>query len=107
MFTVQAREERLDKLVKTFWLDKEEQGDDDLATPIQDDILLEKINESLVRLPDGQLQLLCLWKNGKPNIPNSYDLCKKRLISLLSSKLITTTDGLQCYLQKVGTSELH
>jgi hypothetical protein len=47
MFTVQAREERLDKIVKTFWLDKGEPGDDDLATPIQDDVLLEKIKKIL------------------------------------------------------------
>jgi hypothetical protein len=94
MFTVQAKEEHLDKLVKTFWLDQTTPGDDDLATPIQDDILMDKISRSLIQLPLGKLQLPCLWKTKQPNIPNNYDMCKNRLISLLSSKLITTTTQL-------------
>jgi hypothetical protein len=66
-------------------------NDDDLATPIQEDLLMKYIRDSLIRLPSGKLQLPCLWKNGHPNIPNNYDMCKRRLVSLLSSKLITTT----------------
>jgi hypothetical protein len=91
MFTVRARVEHLDKLVKTFWFDQTTPGDDVLATPIQDDILMDKISKSLKQLPSGKLQLPCLWKTKQPNILNNYDMCKNRLISLLSSKLITTT----------------
>jgi hypothetical protein len=94
MFTVQAREEHLDKLVKMFWLDQTMPGDDELATPIQDDILMDKISISLKQLPSGKLQLPCLWKTKQPNIPNNYTMCKNRLISLLSYKLITTTTQL-------------
>jgi hypothetical protein len=94
MFTVQAREEHLDKLVKTFWLDQTTPGDDDLATPNQDDILMDKISRSLKQLPFGKLQLPCLWKTIQTVIPNNYDMCKNRLILLLSSKLITTTTQL-------------
>jgi hypothetical protein len=35
-----------------------------------------------------------VYKNGHPDLPNNYDLCKKRLIALLSSKLITTMTSL-------------
>jgi hypothetical protein len=94
MFTVQAREEHLDKLVKMFWFDQTTPGDDDLGTPIQDDIFKFKISRSLKQLPLGKLLLPCLWKNKQPNIPNNYDMCKNRLILLLSSKLITTTTQL-------------
>jgi hypothetical protein len=94
MFTVQAREEHLDKLVGTFWLDETTPGDDDLATPIKDNLLMDKISRSLKQLPSGKLQLPCLWKTKHPNIPNNYNMCKNRLVSLLSSKLITTTTQL-------------
>jgi hypothetical protein len=94
LFTVQAREEHLDKLVKTFWLDQSTPTDDNMATPIREDIPMQQIKKSLIILPNGQLQLACLWKNGLPDLPNNYELCKKRLIALLSSKLITTTTSL-------------
>jgi hypothetical protein len=91
MFTVQAREEHLDKLIGTFWLDETTPGDDDLATPIKDNLLMDKISRSLKQLTSG---LPCLWKTKHPNITNNYNMCKNRLVSLLSSKLITTTTQL-------------
>jgi hypothetical protein len=91
MFTVQAREEHLDRLVKNFWLDQSTPGDDNLLTPIQEDLLMKKIQQSFVKLPSGKLQLLCLWKDETRDIPNNYDMCKRRLVSLLGSKLITDT----------------
>jgi hypothetical protein len=94
LFAVQAKEEHLDKLVKAVWLDQSTPTDDDMATPIREDILMQQIKKSLIILPNDQLQLPCLWKNGHPDLPNNYELCKKRLIALLSSKLITTTTSL-------------
>jgi hypothetical protein len=91
MFTVQAREEHLDRLVKNFWLDQSTPGDDNLSTPIQEDLLMKKIQQSLVKLPSGKLKLPCLWKDETRDIPNNYDMCKRRLGSLLGSKLITDT----------------
>jgi hypothetical protein len=91
MFTVQAREEHLDRLVKNFWLDQSRPGDDDLSSPIQEDLLMKKIKRSLVKLPSGKLQLPCLWKDETRDIPNNYDMCKRRLGSLLGSKLIRDT----------------
>lgn len=90
VFTTHTREEHIDKLMSTFWIDQTTAADNNMAVPIQEDVLMKKIRDSLVRLPTGQLQLPCLWKNGHPDIPNNYELCKKRLVLLLSSKLITT-----------------
>jgi hypothetical protein len=91
IFTVQAREEHLDRLVKNFWIGQSTPGDGDLSTPIQEDSLVKKIQRSLVKLPSGKLQLPCLWKDETRNIPNNYNMCKRRLGSLLGSKLITDT----------------
>jgi hypothetical protein len=66
VFAVQAREEHLHKLVRTFWLDQATSGDDDLATPIQDDILMDNISRSLKQLSSGRLQLPCLWETKQP-----------------------------------------
>jgi hypothetical protein len=54
LFTVQARVEHLDKLVKTFWLDQSTPTDDDMAMPIREDILMQQIKKSLIILPNGQ-----------------------------------------------------
>jgi hypothetical protein len=56
----------LDKLVRTFWLDQATPGDDDLATPIRDDILMDNISRSLNQLPSRRLQLPCLWETKQP-----------------------------------------
>jgi hypothetical protein len=53
LFAVQAREEHLDKLVRTFWLDQARPGDDDLATPIRDDILMDNISSLVDDMTDS------------------------------------------------------
>jgi hypothetical protein len=88
---IQSKEEHLDKLVETFWMDQSTPHDDDLAKPIQDDLLLEKIKKLLT--PSGKLQIPCLWKTKCPTLKNNFELAKKRLFSLLLSKLITTTSN--------------
>jgi hypothetical protein len=75
-------------------MDQSTPHDDDLATPIQDDLLLEKIKKLLTRLPSGKLQIPCLWKTKCPTLKNNFEIAKKRFFSLLSSKLITTTSNL-------------
>jgi hypothetical protein len=59
---IQSKEEHLEKLVERFWMEQSTPHDDDLATPIQDDLLLEKIKKLLTRLPLGKLQIPCFWK---------------------------------------------
>jgi hypothetical protein len=63
---IQSKEEHLDKLVEMFWMDQSTPHDDDLDTPIQDNLILEKIKKSLTRLPSGKLQIPCLWKTKCP-----------------------------------------
>jgi hypothetical protein len=75
-------------------MDQSTPSDDDLATPIQDDLLLQKIQKSMIKLPSGKLQNPCLWKTKCPQLKNNFELAKKRLFALLSLKLITMTSNL-------------
>jgi hypothetical protein len=54
LFAVQAREEHLDKLVRTFWFDQATPGDDDIATPIRDDILMDNISSFVDDMTDSR-----------------------------------------------------
>jgi hypothetical protein len=91
---IQSREEHLDRLVETFWMDQSTPSDDDLATPIQDNLLLQKIQKLMIKLLSGKLQIPCLWKTKCPQLKNNFELAKKRLFALLSLKLITTASNL-------------
>jgi hypothetical protein len=68
LFTVQAREEHLDKLVKTFWLDQSTPTDDDMATPIREDILMQQIKNSLIILPNGQIKTTMPMAHGSSTV---------------------------------------
>ena len=81
MFTTLTQEEQLDKLVKTFWMDESSPEDDDLSSSIKDDLIAQKIKDSLVVLPNGQLEMPCLWKDGRPKLPYNFNYAKIRLFS--------------------------
>jgi hypothetical protein len=75
-------------------MDQSTPSDDDLATPIRDDLLLQKIQKSMIKLLSEKLQIPCLWKTKCPQLKNKFELAKKRLFALLLLKLITTTSNL-------------
>jgi hypothetical protein len=90
LFTALAKEEVLDKLVKNFWMDEQTPQDEDYATPIADDLIMLKMQDSLTILPDGHIQLPTLWKEGLPQTQSNFEYAKKRLFALLGSKQMTT-----------------
>jgi hypothetical protein len=68
--------------------------DDNYATPIQDDLIMQKMKEELTILKDGHIQLPTLWKEGRPKTQNNYEYAKKRLFALLGSKGMTSSPTL-------------
>jgi hypothetical protein len=84
----------LDRLVKNFWIDGCTPEDDNYATPIQDDLIMQKMKEELTILKDGHIQLPTLWKEGRPKTQNNYEYAKKRLFALLGSKGMTSSPTL-------------
>jgi hypothetical protein len=94
LFTALAKEEVLDKLVKNVWMDERTPQDDDYATPIADDLIMIKMQDSLTILPDSHIQLPTLWKEGLPQTRSNFEYAKKRLFALLGSKQMTTNPAL-------------
>jgi hypothetical protein len=93
LFTSQAKEEVLDRLVKIFWIESKTKEDNDYSTPISEDLMI-KMKKSSCILPDGHIKLPTLWKEGKPLTPSNYEYAKVRLFSLLGSKLMTCNETL-------------
>jgi hypothetical protein len=97
LLTVLPKEEALDRLVKNFWMDERTSQDDNYATPIADDLIMQRMKKELVMLPDGHIQLPTIWKEGLPKTQNNFEYAKKRRFSLLGSKLMTNGTLLKDY----------
>jgi hypothetical protein len=94
ILTALHKEEALDQMVKSFWMDNQTPQDDDYATPIADDLIMMKMKEQFKILSDGHIQLPMLWKEGMPQTQNNFEYAKNLLFALLGSKLKTKNDSL-------------
>jgi glutaredoxin len=74
--------------VERFWEIEYIKDLDEILLSNEDQRAEKMLKENYVKLPDGRVQLPCLWKPGQPDIKSSYDTAKKKLYSLLNSKLM-------------------
>jgi hypothetical protein len=58
------------------------------------------LSEKYKKLPSGRVQLPCLWKPGQPDVKSNFDAAKKRLYSLLNSKLLSDPELKKMYADK-------
>ena len=87
----------LNSLVERHWTLNESLCDDQLSSSFQEDAALTCLKDGYTVCKGGRVQLPCLWKDDQTFIPSNFDYARKRLRSLLQSKLLRDSSVKNAY----------
>ena len=78
----------LDDKVERYWKCSEALNDEVYSSSLQEDEVMDRLHRGYTVCEGNRVQLPCLWKNDTPHVKSNFDYAKKRLTSLLQSKLL-------------------
>ena len=87
----------LNDLVERHWDINDSLQDDSLSPSLQEDVAMKKLHSGYTVCLDNRIQLPCLWKSGTSDIISNFDYARKRLLSLLKSKILRDEKILSAY----------